>query len=115
MPRLLLTHAGTSSGVGGFQKRLSSASPPRALPETVVKLFPKLQCSPLKDLKDDEAEVARLRPAWGVARGQLIRTFENALQGVQRIENPDLDAPTSTSEEKERSQSFSEAYSGWVF
>ena len=73
------------------------------------------QCSSLKDFKYDEVEVSRLRTAWGVARGQLIRTFENARQGVQGIENPDLDVPISTSEEKERSQSFSEAYSGWVF
>ena len=64
----------------------------------------------LENFKDDEVEVSRLRAAWGVARGQLIRTFENARQGVQGIENPDLDAPLSTSEDKERSQSFSEAY-----
>ena len=38
-----------------------------------------------------------------------------ACQGAQGAENPDLDAPLSTSEEIERSQSFSEAYSGWAF
>ena len=44
-----------------------------------------------------------------------MKTFENTRQGGDGADNPDLDAPLSTSEEKERSQSFAEAYSGWVF
>ena len=65
--------------------------------------------------KDDELEVARLRTAWGVARAQLVKTFEQAKQGGHGADNPDLDAPLSASEEKERSQTFSEARPGWVF
>ena len=49
-----------------------------------------------------------------MARAQLVKTFENARQGGQGAENPDLDAPLSTSEEKERSQTFAEAHSGWA-
>ena len=69
----------------------------------------------LDKFKDDELEAARLRTAWGVARAQLVKTFEQAKQGGHGADNPDLDAPLSASEEKERSQTFSEAYPGWVF
>ena len=76
----------------------------------------KAAVSALENFKDDEVEVSRLRAAWGVARGQLIRTFENAHQGIQGIANPDLGAPLSTSGEKERTHSFffffPEAYPG---
>ena len=120
----------TFCGAGGCLTKSSSTTPHRVRlardvnTSQILRIFirslttkPRLKPAVLSlaTFKGDELEAARLRTAWGVTRPQLAKAFENARQGGQGAESTDLDAPLSTSEERERSQTFAEAYSCWGF